>query len=65
MCAILDANAASAVFGRNQGGAAREFFDWIDKGPGKLVVGGELRSELNKISLFCNGKGKPSCLDNS
>lgn len=52
MCAILDANAASAVFGRNQGGAAREFFNWINDGSGSLVVGGMLRDELNQIGSF-------------
>ena len=52
MCAILDANAASAVFGRNQGGATRAFFDWINDGSGSLVVGGKLRRELNKIGSF-------------
>ena len=50
MCAILDANAASAVFGRNKGGAAEKFFDWINTGPGSLVVGGKLRRELGKIA---------------
>jgi len=53
MCAILDANAASAVFGRNHGDAARAFFDWINNGSGSLVVGGKLRGELNKIGAFC------------
>ena len=52
MCAILDANAASAVFGRHQGGAARAFLDWINDGSGSLVVGGKLRSELNKVGAF-------------
>ena len=50
MCAILDANAASAVFGRDRGGAAEEFFEWINSGRGSLVVGGKLRRELGKIA---------------
>lgn len=50
VCAILDANAASAVFGRDKGGAAKKFLEWISFGPGSLVVGGELRQELEKIA---------------
>lgn len=50
MCAILDANAASAVFGSDRGGAAEKFFEWINSGSGSLVVGGELRRELGKIA---------------
>ena len=50
MCAILDANAASAVFGSDGGGAAGKFFDWINSGRGSLVVGGKLRQELGKIA---------------
>lgn len=52
MCAILDANAAAAVFGRHRGGAAKAFLDWINEGSGSLVVGGKLRNELSNIGSF-------------
>lgn len=52
MCAILDANAASAVFGRKGGTAGQAFFDWINQGRGTLVIGGKLRQELGHIRDF-------------
>lgn len=47
MGAILDTNVASEVFGSNRPEAGKKFFDWINKGAGKLVVGGKLLEELN------------------
>ena len=47
MCAIVDANVAHQVFrhdGRTQSGEI--FFDWINRGRGRLVIGGRLRQEL-------------------
>lgn len=55
MCAILDANVASEVFGKkDRPEAGKAFFRWIDKGKRRLVVGGKLLAELSnpaRISL--------------
>ena len=48
MCAIVDANVANEVFSLNQSPAGKEFYDWIDKKAGHLVVGGKLLEELEK-----------------
>ena len=48
MCAIIDASVANEVFGRNRPEAAKEFFKWIQKGKGRLVVGSKLLDELKK-----------------
>lgn len=50
MCAIVDANVAHEVFGENAPEAGVRFLDWIDKGIGRLVVGGLLMSELARGS---------------
>ena len=50
MCAIIDANVAHEVFGSNRPSAGKEFFDWINKGRGRLVAGGNLLAELNRTS---------------
>ena len=50
MCAILDANVVSEVFGANQPPAGKGFFDWINTGGGRLVTGGRLREELQRSS---------------
>lgn len=47
MCAILDANVAHKVFGQDRPEAGKAFFDWLDSGNGRLVVGGKLRRELD------------------
>lgn len=47
MCAIVDANVASEVFGENPPPAAEEFLEWITDGRGVLVVGGRLYEELD------------------
>ena len=53
MCAILDANVVSEVFGSNRPPAGIGFFEWITTGNGHLVVGGRLLEELVKgSSLF-------------
>ena len=46
MCAILDANVAGQVFGTGRPPAGAKFFEWIDSGRGRLVIGGRLRREL-------------------
>ncbi len=54
MCVIVDANVAHETFGgshqRNE--AERRFFDWLNTGKGKLVIGGKLRGELMKLRSF-------------
>ncbi len=52
MCAIVDANAASEVFGKHRSGAGSGFLDWLDRGDGVLVVGGKLYEELAELSRF-------------
>lgn len=46
MCAIVDANVASEVFGSSPPAAGEKFFEWLNKGSGRLVVGGKLLEEL-------------------
>ena len=46
MCAIVDANVASEVFGSSPSPAGDKFLGWIDKGSNRLVVGGKLLKEL-------------------
>ena len=50
MCAIVDANVASEVFGPKPSPAGREFYGWVGKAHGRLVVGGKLYKELDKGS---------------
>ena len=52
MCAILDNDRVHQVFGANRPPAGRAFFDWIDSGRGRLVVGGKLRRELDDNCAF-------------
>ena len=52
MCAILDANVAGQVFGADRPPAGRAFFEWMDSGPGRIVVGGRLRRELDRNREF-------------
>lgn len=51
MCAILDANVASEVFGRADSAAGDAFADWVWSGSGRLVVGGHLRTELLRTGV--------------
>ena len=50
MCAIVDANVASEVFGSNPQPAGERFLDWVSKGSGRLVAGGKLYDELESSS---------------
>ena len=52
MCAILDANVAGQVFGAGRPAAGAKFFEWIHSGRGRLVLGGRLRRELDRLSAF-------------
>ena len=52
MCAILDANVAGQVFGVERSAAGQAFFEWIDSGRGRLVIGGRLRRELDRNLAF-------------
>ena len=51
MCAILDASVADEVFCPSRPEAGVEFFNWIQDGIGRLVVGGKLLEELNRTSV--------------
>ena len=46
MCAIIDVNVVGEVFGSNPTPAGEKFRDWINKGSGRLICGGELQKEL-------------------
>lgn len=54
MCAIIDNNVRHEVFGAKdvQTGAGKLFFDRVNAGKVKLVVGGKLRDELSEYSNF-------------
>lgn len=46
MCGIVDAQVAHEVFGPEPSPAGREFYEWVGKAHGRLVVGGKLLEEL-------------------
>lgn len=50
MCAIVDANVGSEVFGADPPPAGEGFFAWLNKGRGRLVCGGKLLRELEESS---------------
>ena len=52
MCAILDAGVAHQVFGKERPPAGIAFFDWINSGGMRLVVGGKLLEELDNDKRF-------------
>ena len=52
MCAILDNNVRSEVFGENQSEAGKYFLDWLTDRNGNLVIGGNLLRELSGYSPF-------------
>ena len=62
MCAILDANVVSEVFGSDRPAAGIGFFAWISAGKGHLVVGGKLLEELDKGSNSFSAWGREARL---
>ena len=48
MCAIVDANVIHEVFGPSLPPAGERFFAWLNRGSGRLVVGGKLLEELER-----------------
>ena len=51
MCAILDADVVHEVFATDSHEAGKRFFDWINTGRGRLVIGGKLTIELSRASI--------------
>lgn len=51
MCAIVDNDVVGEVFGKRTP-AGREFFNWLNTGDGRLIVGGKLLRELEGSELF-------------
>ena len=52
MCAILDNNVVHQVFGSKRPEAGEKFFEWLNSERGRLVVGGQLRQELDGNNEF-------------
>ena len=52
MCAIVDNDVRDQVFGNNQPPAGKFFFDWLNDGRGRLVIGGKLLRELSGSNHF-------------
>ena len=50
MCAIVDANVATEVFGTNPTPAGDQFFQWLNARHGRLVTGGDQLRELEAAS---------------
>lgn len=49
MCAIVDASVMGEVFGPKPAPAGKVFFEWLNSGNGRLVVGGKLLLELRNL----------------
>ena len=52
MCAIIDTNVRDEVFGNNPSEAGTYLLNWLEKGNGKLAIGGRLRRELSQSERF-------------
>ena len=52
MCAIVDASVVGEVFGAGAPPAGERFFAWLNRGSGRLVVGGKLLEELDGSKNF-------------
>ena len=52
MCAIVDANVVHEVFSARRTPAGSKFLEWVEKGKGRIVVGGRLGQELNSVEYF-------------
>ena len=50
MCAIVDVNVAHEVFGDSPSPPAEKFYEWLESGGGRLIVGGKLLKELEETS---------------
>ena len=50
MCSIVDANVVAEMVGRSRSPAGEKFFKWLNNRKGHLVIGGQLRRELNDAS---------------
>lgn len=62
MCAIVDANAAREVFGDSPPPVAEKFLEWLERGSGRLVVGGKLLKELEDGSPSFRSWGQTALL---
>ena len=52
MCVILDTNLADEVFRASPGSVPSEFFRWMSSRQCRLVVGGQLRRELEHVNAY-------------
>lgn len=52
MCAIIDANVCFEAFGPKYTDAGKFFLNWLNRGQGRLVVGGRVLVELRRNSNF-------------
>ena len=52
MCAIVDANVVHEVFQPDRPEAGVKFFDWINRGRGRVIAGGKLLAELSNTKSF-------------
>ena len=52
MCAIVDAHVAHEVFSARRTPADSKFLEWVEKGKGRIAVGGRLGQELNAVEYF-------------
>ena len=52
MCVILDASVRDNVFGTERTSAGEQFFNWLETSRARLVVGGELFTELAGSANF-------------
>ena len=52
MCAIIDASIVGELFCSQKHDAAQKFFEWVNTGEGRLVVGGKVLTELDDNSTF-------------
>lgn len=52
MCAILDTNLAGEVFKPSPSPVPGQFFNWMNSVQCRLVVGGQLRHELEQVNAY-------------
>lgn len=51
MCIIVDANLAAIVFNSPPPNDFYPLIDWLTRGEGKLVIGGKLSSEIDRVTV--------------